>query len=165
MVSGWSGSGKTTVARILSQGGYGTVSVSECLRNDLCEAAPDSLTRRDLQNHGATVLKERGSIWLARELLLKAMKYPKACIDGIRPRGVVAAVRAMSQQCLVLFLDADFSTRAKRKQMTEDEYIEAMSHQIEHEVEAVRDMADVVISTEQGLDKLREQLCSILPSR
>ena len=54
-------------------------------------------------------------------------------------------------------------TRAQRKGLTEQEYVEAMSHEIEEDVEAIREIADVVMSTEQRLDELRKRISSLVP--
>jgi dephospho-CoA kinase len=162
IISGWPGSGKTTVAKMLTEEGYINISVSDALRGDLIQKGLEAPTRKVMQDHGSALLQDHGSEWFANMLLARAMQHSRACIDGIRPYSVVEHIRKMSKHCLTIFLDADDATRAVRKHMRLDEYMQSISHPIEREVEEIRTMADLVICNNVTAKEVRKRILSAI---
>jgi dephospho-CoA kinase len=78
---------------------------------------------------------------------------------------VVNVIRRMCEECMVVFLEASLETRARRKELGREDYLAMTAPKIEHEVQEIRKIADVIIRNEDSIEELRQALRSVFVSR
>lgn len=167
------GSGKTTACHSLaSKYGLRVASFSTYVR---AEAKDRGITpmRASLQDLGLTLFRELGADALL-EAVLRSVRIDAgtwALVDGIRHVSVYDALRHRSAANLVMFLQAAPKTRLDRcreralkdgRVLTEVEFQQWDSHEIESGIDGLIAVATVVVDTSYGVKATHDTICANL---
>jgi dephospho-CoA kinase len=169
LFAGASKSGKTTLARRLSAERHlPLVTFSATVRRRASERFPGmEQTIELLQNLGLELL-QRDPSGFCREVCNQQNLDRKRCkiVDGLRHRSLVPILKALHPECdlRIIYTEASKETRAKRwEQPLSEAQLDAIdNHPVERELSEVREIADLIVSTDRSADESYAEVLSWL---
>ena len=149
-ISGWSGSGKTSLAIALadqlscSRKSFGNFVRKEAARRGI----PND--REALQEFGEMLLGEMGEKRFVQKAILSDETNPIEIIDGIRHVAVWEFIQTLTETSLLIFLNLDEQTRIKRLQARDEISPQVarriMNHPMEKNIVKCADIADLLLA-------------------
>lgn len=153
-LSGFIAAGKTTAARVLEERGYHYARFSLVL-SDLLRERGIPPTRKALQLLGDEINRNPGQRWLCQRLASRLPKDGPIVVDGLRhPMDHAFMVEQFGPGFTHVHVSASLGDRRSRYGAaggSEDDFLEAMCHPVESNVQAMRTLAHVVV--ENSLDR------------
>ena len=174
-VSGLNGSGKGALLAELATRGYEILSLSDVVRDELAREGLDE-TRERMIEAGNALRRAHGPGALAQKLVKRLEEATSYGIDSIRHPAEVEALAAISSEFRLIWVKAAAEIRLDRMQkrgrggdpntLEELERLEALERGgrdgATQQLDAIRDLADFVVTNEAGLEELARALDKIL---
>lgn len=155
------GAGKTTAARHLEDLGYAYCRYSQVIADILQEKGIEA-TREAMQDEGEKIF-ESGQYGLNQKVEARLAGNRRVAIDGMRH---LEDDTYWKEKCFLefrlVYIDANESECAKRKQLGLEEYRAMSGHQDEQETADLRSYADVVIENNGSFEGFYEKLDALL---
>jgi dephospho-CoA kinase len=168
-ISGRTCSGKTTLARLLMEKGFVTVSFRDVLER-LIQQRGVPITRQALRELGLEVRLTRGQRWLQSSVRheVSEISARRVAIDGLRfPEDHEFFTGTYGSRFRHVHLEASEHvrrTRFRARGGTDEEFEYARNHETEMFAEAVGALADLVIRNDGSIGELRKSVSqSLLP--
>jgi dephospho-CoA kinase len=159
------GSGKTTAAKQLEKRGWFLVSAGDVVR-EICLKSGLPIDRATLQECGSNLLNEKGEEYFATLLITKGRGHRKVVFEGIRPLGVVSAIREKSAKTLLVFVDASEETRRARLSSRDGlnlrQFSDLEHSSFERQVLDLRNLADVIVENNGSKGQFFKNLVSAI---
>lgn len=161
-LSGGLATGKTTAGRFLSEKGYAYGRFSMVLEKLLEEEGKEA-NRKNLQEKGDFINKEKGQRWLCKNLIHTFFQDKKRIvIDGLRfPEDHSFMKEKFGNHFKHIHLQCEDSIRKIRylnEERNDVKFEDAVKHNVERDVEKLSDLADVVIVNNRNLSDFYDQL-------
>lgn len=169
-ISGPYGSGKGEIVRFLENRSFYSLSLSDVIREELKRRAK-SETREEMISLGNALRREEGSDALVKRIQNKLSPDRNHVVDSIRHPDEVLALRRMRQKFLLLWVDAEPSTRLARinrrsragdpkdlEGLTSYEKREKADDGPTQQLGQVRELADRVIVNDGSIEELHEKV-------
>ena len=177
-VSGLNGSGKGALLADLATRGYEILSLSDVVRDELAKKGLDE-TRERMIAAGNALRREHGPGALAQTLVSRLNAETSYGIDSIRHPAEVEALAAMSPDFRLIWVEASAKIRLERMQsrgrpgdpttLSELDRLESLerggSDASTQQLDAIRDLADFVLTNEAGLEQLATALDAVLQAK
>ena len=174
-VSGLNGSGKGALLAELATRGYEILSLSDVVRDQLAKEGLDE-TRERMIATGNALRRAHGPGALAHTLVSRLNAEASYGIDSIRHPAEVEALAAMSSDFRLIWVEAAAKIRLERMQsrgrpgdpttLSELDRLEGLERGgpdgSTQQVDAIRDLADFVLTNEAGLEQLATALDAVL---
>lgn len=157
-------SGKTTLAEALQMvfPGSARLAFGDVVRRRVLTAKREP-TRQNLQDAGLQLIAEGWSLFVD-DLLSDLASDPEVLIvEGIRHQEAVDALtgRLPTRKLLLIYVEVGSEQRRQRLAcLGENESV--IGHDVERDVGGLRATSDLVVSTEQPVEKLVDQVCQIV---
>jgi dephospho-CoA kinase len=173
-LTGPNASGKGTIAKRLIEKGYGYLSLSDCLREELARRG-ENVERERLMALGNELREREGAGVLAQKVLAKVEPGRSYVIDSIRHPGEVEALRKRRDFFLVL-VDAPALVRFERAKrrgreadpVTMESFLELERRELEgrakehQQLARTMEMADYVLTNDGSLRDLSGKVDGML---
>jgi dephospho-CoA kinase len=174
-VAGRYGAGKGEVIKLLIEQGYEALSLSDVIRGVLREQGLEESRERMIET-GNRLRTEGGPGVLAEGLLAMMLADQDYAVDSVRHPDEVEALRRSGRPFALIWVDADEAIRFERIQsrgrigdpesLAELRDLEGRelgsSDPAAQQLDAVRELRDVVIQNDTGLDALRAELTAAM---
>ena len=166
-ISGEVSAGKSTAGRILQDSGFGYTRISWAIREKLREdgvmfEGGDEPSRRQYQEEGMRLHREKGQAWLCRKAIGIIPKFSYNFVaDGLRWKDDVTYFRRRYDRDVIhLHIAAPANMRelwytSRSKDLP---FGEANSHEVEQEVGELAAMADDIITNDSTKDEFRRRV-------
>jgi dephospho-CoA kinase len=174
-VSGLNGAGKGEVVGILASEGFHAVSLSDVIRDQLGEQGLEP-TRERMIETGNAIRAAEGQAGLATRLAAKFERGRDYVVDSIRHPAEAETLRALADDFRLIWVAAAETVRFERMRqrgrvgdptmletLREIESLELGSDDpAAQQLLAVRDLADMTLANEGGMEELRAAVRGIL---
>lgn len=137
-----------------------------------CESHQLSTDIKNLQDLGEKFIQKDSSGFIQKVIEFSGKNPSVLLFDGVRHLSVLRSIRAMSERCMVLFIDVDQQTRFKRfmdRQKDADHeknwsnFIEVENHPVEREIDSLKTASDKVYSlTIENYDMIQSEITDFL---
>ena len=158
-------SGKTEASKYISNKGFKYCRYSQILANDLSEK-DIQINRTSLQREGWNFYNNSTQYDLNKILKSKLSDCSCVVIDGLRH---MEDYTFWKEQCFkrfyLFYIESDYNIREQRyiqDQKDDINYSDVLKHPVESHVEDLKNRADYVIDNNDAIDKLYQQIDSIL---
>jgi shikimate kinase len=160
VMSGASRVGKTSLARKVAKAlAIPSASFGDYVRSQAALLSPHvSQTRQQLQDLGQKLVMANPELF-CRAVLVSGGFTPgqPMVLDGLRHFRLIPILQGIAHggTLKVIYLEADHNIRMSRWDgvITQSELADVDSHPVEAELEKIRDNADLVVDTRQGLER------------
>lgn len=151
--------GKTEAARYIEKQGYYYVRYSQVISEYLEENKID-INRKNLQRYGEIIFRDYGQYWLNKRLLKKIANKDYIVVDGIRHLEDITFLKELSfNNFKSVYIDTDFDIRKERFLSNNEGNYDAISnHASESEIEALKSVADYIISNNRTKNTLYSEM-------
>lgn len=166
-IVGGIGSGKSEVSRIIARStGYKYISTREIVSRLIDEIDFKNSNRAQFQEKATTFISQSGSTKiLANEIFREVVDAEeKAIIDGIRNIETYERLKSLCPKIMLIYIETSrdkayefFKLRSKRD-ISINEFREAVSHDIEKEIPLFKHRADVYIFNGENIKKLTDKI-------
>jgi predicted nuclease with RNAse H fold/dephospho-CoA kinase len=165
-ISGYTGSGKTTIAEILSDTGFAVISFSDVLASLFPRADSRALERQELQLLGEQVHNNPGQRWLGQQVMKRVLEHNSAVIDGLRfPEDHAFFVERLGPHFLHLQVTASADLRKERflrRGGTSEAYMKAVMSTTESHIHSLQALAHRAIDNDGQLEQVRSSVSTAL---
>jgi dephospho-CoA kinase len=165
-ISGYTGSGKTTVAEILSEDNFTTISFSSILASLFPRADGHMPERHELQLLGEQVHDDPGQRWLDQQVMKQVLEHNRVVIDGLRfPEDHAFFAERLGPHFLHLQVTAPAYVRRERflgRGGTSEDYMKAIMSPTESHAHSLRDLAHYTIDNDSQLKRTRTAVSATL---
>lgn len=174
-IAGPYGAGKSLVVKFLAERGFVDLSLSDVLRQELRDRG-ETETRERMISLGRELREREGLDALARRVVRQLTPDRNYVIDSIRHPAEVEALRRATPKFLLLWIDADETTRVRRvasrgrhgDPASEAEFTRLEGSELQsdnragQQLLAVRAIADEAVSNDGTIESLYEAVTGIL---
>ena len=165
-ISGYTGSGKTTIAKILSENGFAVISFSDVLASLFPRADGRVLERQELQLIGEQVHNNPGQRWLDQQVMKRVLEHNFAVIDGLRfPEDHAFFIERLGSHFLHLQVMASADLRKERflsRGDTSEAYTKAVTSPTESHIHSLQALAHRTIDNDGQLEQVRNSISTVL---
>jgi len=171
LIAGLPGAGKTTVAKILAEGGLPVLSMGDVMREEARRRGqPDGID--SMRRFMVQLRKERGEAVVARLTIekLRGVNAPLVVIDGLRSEEELEALRQVADRVLLILVVSDLQHRFQRLSMRgrpdDPKKVEDLRRRDETELtvglEKLMSREGVKITNEGNVEALRKKTIELL---
>jgi dephospho-CoA kinase len=167
-------SGKSTFAKYLSQKYNIPVASFGGYVKHHCEQKGLPIDRDTLQNVGLSLVRANPEDFLSRVIDFYAGNSPFLIFDGVRNATILAAVKAISEKSMYIYVSTNLDVRFQRylargkssdQAVTFDEFVKIDDHQIEREIESLQKDCDAVIDGNSSYEENEPKMLNTLLSQ
>jgi len=164
-ISGEMLAGKTTAARFLERNGFAYTRISKVIDDVLGERG-EPVTRENQQRVGLELHEDKGQRWLCARAVDRLQGSPKRIvIDGLRwPEDAAYFKERFGKRFRHIHILASDDIRRERARRSgrHADFDRADHHPVESGIEAVGDLADVVITNDSDIASLEQKVYEAL---
>jgi uncharacterized protein YprB with RNaseH-like and TPR domain/predicted nuclease with RNAse H fold/dephospho-CoA kinase len=165
-ISGYTGSGKTTVTEIFSENNFTKISFSSILASLFPRADGHTLERHELQLLGEQVHDDPGQRWLDQQVMNRVLEHNHAVIDGLRfPEDHAFFVERLGPHFLHLQVTAPPEVRRERflgRGGTPQAYVKAIMSPTESHIHTLQGLAHCTVDNDSQLERTRSKVNATL---
>ncbi len=156
VIAGLPGSGKSTAANYFKKYNWASVSAGDVIR-DMCRKEGLPTNRKQLQDYGAYIYKEKGYDFFADILISNANRINKFIIDGVRNINVVEAIKIKIPSLNILYIESTPEIRKLRLSRSSDVddfcFNDIESNHVELDSLKIKPIADYIILNNDDLSE------------
>ncbi|XVJ66917.1 MAG: AAA family ATPase [Lacibacter sp.] len=155
-------SGKSTLAKLLSNqlqmpiASFGGYLMHYCNENNIPENQ-----RGNLQDLGQFMVDSDAKGFLKKVIAYSKLNVTNVIFEGVRHLVIIDAIKEISRNCIVVFVDATYQQRLERflnrgkiidQMRTEDNFLVASEHYVEREVRNLKHLSSYIITSSNSIN-------------
>lgn len=165
IITGYAGSGKTTLVNFLKQYGWHIISAGQCF-TDIALKHNIQNSRLSIQKFSTFYFRKYGYKKFSKILINKANGFDKIIFEGIRPKEVIKEVKNKYPLAKIIFIESSKKNRLERishrSKLVQKDIVTIQNHSIEKNLVHIKNEADYIVTNNNDIESFVNEVKNIL---